>query len=702
MKSKSDTCQISKPTCSQCHKDNKSSCRPLVAVTLFVLASYCTSTCHVHAARTDKQVNDKFTRGHNLKHLDRLDHRRYNGIFPRGGAVDRYTDVLQIAQHPLGDLRARRRGASGVERGSINRMSGGSALGREWQQDSRNLQGKRSRMSRKRILNRLYASPMSTLHRHHRDGSVSSSSMFYHSFPHVVSDYKGGEILNSYTEDEKEDIGDGSSRPEEGFFSGWKAKSWNPGQNLERPFAIQEEKEELSSLPFILTRKDYGYDDMHFNKDQGASHTLTQKKSRNTIIYRYFGRSVARSSKSDSIPFIVLAPSTDHWKIVGKILAARGFNVMVCERTKEQKEKRLQSNFSTKEERSEELDPIVVEGEALTSAVLDALKWQRAILVGCDQEAALALEAALNLAPDRVAGLVLCGDLSDLEKEIERSAGLEEVEGGDEISLDGFLRDYVDCPCSIIWDGDASSWSTSHGQDFDSSAASKMSADGNLRSVVIGGGLAPHRRMPEQFAWSLTRFVENKVSMRSREAGVDAREMQSEVNKPQHIVWRDILPPKVVQALDEIFAPGSLLVTGRVIATAIIYLSITRVSLFHYHNIRGLREAVMNPQNLRKILTIPGILLQRKMKLLPDIKENDKQSNVQSSSERGSSGIEKIEEKDDNIQSPPTSPPRAEEELDPEPRSNHGTKDNMPLPPPENLAEKEHLYKFLFFDQIVS
>lgn len=686
-----------------------------------MLASYCTSTCHVDASRTDRQFNGKkYTHGRSLKPLDRLDHRRYTGIFPRGGAVDRYTDVLQIAQHPLGVSRARR-GGNGVE----SRMRGGAAE-REWQPEFRSLVGKRSRMSRKRILNRFYASSVSTLHPHRDDPSSSSPSLLYQSFPHAVSDYRG-DVSNFYSEDKKEDTS-GGTHAEEGFFSGWKAKSWNHGRNfLERSFGIQEEKDELSSLPYVLTRKEYGYNDVHFSKDMNSVHTLTQKKSGNTMIYRYFGRNVARSSKSDSIPFIVLAPSTDHWKIVGKILAARGFNVMVCERTKEQKEKRSKANFTSKEERSEEMgESAVVEGEALTSAVLDALKWQRAILVGCDQEAALAVEAALNLAPDRVAGLVLCGDLSDLEKEIESSVRLEEGEGGGEdVSLDGFLRDYVNCPSSIIWDGDASSWSTSHGQDFDSSAASKTggsAADGIIRSVVIGGGLAPHRRMPEQFAWTLTRFVENRVSVRSREPSRDAHEMQSDVNRPQHIFWRDILPPRVVEVLDDIFAPGSLLVTGRVIATAIIYLSITRVSIFHYHNIRGLREAFMSPQTFRKLLAIPGILLQRKMRILPNetnnagilsrysrkmehpsIQESEIESkgpdDIKSPSESASSGLENFKQEiDENIQTSP----HTEEETESQPPSNKGAKGDLPLPPSENLADKEHLYKFLFFDQIVS
>ena len=62
----------------------------------------------------------------------------------------------------------------------------------------------------------------------------------------------------------------------------------------------------------------------------------TDSKTGHPIIYRYFGRSRTRSIRADSIPFIVLGPSVDHWKQVGRILASRGFNVIACERIQSQ------------------------------------------------------------------------------------------------------------------------------------------------------------------------------------------------------------------------------------------------------------------------------------------------------------------------------------------------------------------------------
>eukprot|EP00555_Chaetoceros_dichaeta_P009976 CAMPEP_0198259484 /NCGR_PEP_ID=MMETSP1447-20131203/8664_1 /TAXON_ID=420782 /ORGANISM="Chaetoceros dichaeta, Strain CCMP1751" /LENGTH=347 /DNA_ID=CAMNT_0043946883 /DNA_START=61 /DNA_END=1101 /DNA_ORIENTATION=- len=65
--------------------------------------------------------------------------------------------------------------------------------------------------------------------------------------------------------------------------------------------------------------------------DNEHDSTEGHNKRGNPVVYRYFGRSRARSVKSESIPFIVLGPRVDHWKLVGRILSSRGFNVMACE-----------------------------------------------------------------------------------------------------------------------------------------------------------------------------------------------------------------------------------------------------------------------------------------------------------------------------------------------------------------------------------
>ena len=404
-----------------------------------------------------------------------------------------------------------------------------------------------------------------------------------------------------------------------------------------------------SSSPYILTRKQYEYDPSQ--KKSEVSVDRNKDTGRYPIIYRYFGRSRARSIRSDSIPFIIFGPSADHWKIVSKILSARGFNVMVCERTKEQKEKsriernkRLSKNFfwtATNSDTGKNL----IEGEALTDSVLNALKWNKAILVGCDEEAILAIEAVQNLAPDRIAGLLLCGDLSALEKYAKQvsESEIDANEPNTDFNLDAFLEENVNCPFSIIWDGDASSWSTSRSELFHSFSVSRAQG-GTSRSVIIGGGLAPHRRLPEQFAWTLTRFVENRVSTQinsedddillnqhDQENDIELRHNAVVRSIRQQMVWRRILPPKIAQKIEEFFTSGSLLVTGRVLATAIIYISISRAGIFQYHNLRGLRPIVMNNENLKnlqpkakarigalrsflskhvpKLLSIPGLVL---------------------------------------------------------------------------------------------
>jgi len=86
-----------------------------------------------------------------------------------------------------------------------------------------------------------------------------------------------------------------------------------------------------------------------------------------------------------------------------------------------------------------------------------------------------------------------------------------------------------------------------------------------------------------------------------------------QVSQKQNNVWRNILPPAVTNALDEIFAPGALLVTGKVIATAVIYLSISRASLFQIGNISDLRALIVDPSNLRQFLTVPGMFLRNRI-----------------------------------------------------------------------------------------
>ena len=354
------------------------------------------------------------------------------------------------------------------------------------------------------------------------------------------------------------------------------------------------------------------------NDMEAASPKESEVKQGKPVIYRYFGRSRTRSIRADSVPFIVLGPSVDHWKQVGRILASRGFNVIACES--------IQNKNKSEESRSEGTsDPSGndgEEGEALVLAILEALKWQRAILVGCNADSILAMEAALRLAPDRVAGLILCGDLTKMEghvKEQFQSILTENLEKEDEIheniSIDGFLRDFVDCPCRIIWDGDVSNWDNGQGKIAPVRVVDEIDREG--RSAIVGGGSAPHRVLPEQFAWVLSRFAEKEVGFASDYAPyknkaedrlstqLESNEYGQKYNGPisqvgmaynrlRSNIWKDMLPDRLTRRLENIFSPGTVLVSGRAIATVIIYLSIAKVSLFQYKNFRSIQSSYLS------------------------------------------------------------------------------------------------------------
>lgn len=311
----------------------------------------------------------------------------------------------------------------------------------------------------------------------------------------------------------------------------------------------------------------------------------------NPVVYRYFGRSRARSVRSDSVPFIVIGPCVDHWKLVGEILASRGFNCIAIERVKESKSDK-KSPKDTKATSTSDTDEN--EGEALVRTILDVLKWQRAILVGCDEESVIGIEAALRLAPDRVVGLILCGDLSSFQNHIAKQIrNIETISNGDEddsIDVASFLEYYVECPCQLVY-GDVESSSSPGFEHLPSAPISK---------IILGGGLAPHRRLPEQFAWTLTRFLEEKVSVipplneiihpQSSIDGVSSHESTSR--------FRRNFP------FTQIFAPGTLLVTGRLLASTIIYLSIARATVVQYRNIRDIQSCLNNLSRLQIVKNI--------------------------------------------------------------------------------------------------
>lgn len=272
-------------------------------------------------------------------------------------------------------------------------------------------------------------------------------------------------------------------------------------------------------------------DDVHL--PQEFEEDINSNGDEHSVQYRYFGKSRSRLRNHDSIPFILLGPSVDDWRTVGQNLAARGFSVMAASLDEEEASVHSTSGTFPHERH-----------ERMVEAILEALRWNRAILVGCDGAAILAIKAALQLAPEgRVAGLLLCGDLSDVQRQT-----------GD---LDVFLGRNLACPFSVIWDGDKSTMPV----------ADDVVNDGH-RCLIRGGGSAPHRRLPEQFAWALTRFVEEQVA--------PLRNGISEVaSAARHFRFPD----------SKFVTPGGLLVAGRVLAEVVFYVSAMKVIMFQYENI---------------------------------------------------------------------------------------------------------------------
>eukprot|EP00978_Attheya_sp_CCMP212_P002227 scaffold4582_cov56-Attheya_sp.AAC.1 len=225
----------------------------------------------------------------------------------------------------------------------------------------------------------------------------------------------------------------------------------------------------------------------------------------NPVLYRYFGGVRMQHHRSDVVPFILLGPSVDDWKATGHLLSLKGFHVMACERV---------TNNSQQQD-----------GQTLVLAILNALKWERAVLVGCGgEDAILAIQAALHLAPERVAGIVLCGDRKAAEAFVQRYPRQpqqpQQHPSQNDPSLNGldfFLDSMLNCPNAIIWDGDVPITKPKLWGKTPPASLSSSSSSASQRNTIVGGGLDPHVRLPEQFAWTLTRFVEEKVRERQIE-----------------------------------------------------------------------------------------------------------------------------------------------------------------------------------------
>lgn len=353
----------------------------------------------------------------------------------------------------------------------------------------------------------------------------------------------------------------------------------------------------------------------HSMRRRGKNYSQTNKHS--PVVYQYFGKSRSRgggalsshhqsSSHADdaSLNFILLGPNVDHWKTVGQTLASRGFNVMACERMIDKDSDGNPNHNHNLANQYEDAPELVLE-------ILDALKWNKAVLLGCDDESVLAMETAMMLAPERIAGLVLCGDLT--------GANRFAMEVGDARTLDSFLNRNLECPFVVVWDGGlrsvASGSNNAYGAAIDKSSSPFDENDVDGRCVILGGGSAPHRTKPEYFAWVLARFVEEKlehhprdyVGGKMRQPMVESSSSSMDDNdrvkagQTQGRILRNLNLPFGIHS---VVSPEGRLLLGRAVAAAIFYTTCMKVLFVQYGVLKvgviSVKSGVFSVEALRR------------------------------------------------------------------------------------------------------
>ena len=314
-----------------------------------------------------------------------------------------------------------------------------------------------------------------------------------------------------------------------------------------------------------------------------SNKSASKAMEKNPVIYRYFGRRRVRLNDS-SIPFLVLTSNVDHWKDTGKVLSSKGFNVMICQRVVHHEED--EANF--------------------ISSILKALGWNQVTLVSDDVDSTiLSIQAAqrfgLNTNDEyhSVAGLVICTNNLSLK---EQELIYDSLDNSDRqhdhskplLPIDSYVEESISCPTTIIWNGDADSLQ------LPSSKSTQDEILLNKRGVIVGGGILPFQRLPEQFAWILSRFVEKNVSIPnsrridykndSKQRGSQETPLSPEKKHDSTNPFLQSLKNGKLFGIEEFLVPESLLVTGRIVATAILYASFVKVALFQYQGIRSIRS----------------------------------------------------------------------------------------------------------------
>jgi hypothetical protein len=345
-------------------------------------------------------------------------------------------------------------------------------------------------------------------------------------------------------------------------------------------------------------------------------------KEASKLVYRYFGKSTtgaARSRVKDHIPFIVLSPRVDYWKQAGTILSSKGFSVIACETTSPSSSATSSSSKKLKQKGGSDSNEL--NGHDTVQTMLDALRWKRAVIVGNDSGGVQALQAALQLGPDRVAGLVLCGDLravneyvKSLVRESNKNTNMNlntyqsflvpDSSSTSYVStatgrpaLDEFLEKYLKCPSMIVWDGDLHTLPNfQKGQDYNNHQL-------HHRHIILGGGSSPHRRLPEQFSWVLSRFVEETIVIAANSATSTLLKQTTTaagtgtITSVAHLNNKDPALVKRRRArflwLRRFWSSQhrhhrqeliSITVTGRIVAAIIVFVTAANVFSFQYYN----------------------------------------------------------------------------------------------------------------------
>jgi len=207
----------------------------------------------------------------------------------------------------------------------------------------------------------------------------------------------------------------------------------------------------------------------------------------------FFPRTRTRRKKHPNAPFLVFANSCDHFSDAATALANSGFNVLVC---------------SLPSPQSAVTDS---QYQSLATAILKAMAWPRAVLVGCDGGSSAALATA---SLPQAAGLILCGDTKPtvrrlLEQRHEHPKDADPTATARITALQGELLRLA-CPCTVIVDDVTMPQRKPHQTAKQHRESAKWA--GEMQTVIHGGGMAAHRRLPGQFSWVLVRFTEERLA----------------------------------------------------------------------------------------------------------------------------------------------------------------------------------------------